>query len=88
MGHLEHIAAKNSSDESARAKGYLKEMTTANFVMMLQAMVDIFEVTSELSKVFQRDDLLVTDVYQEVEICVIKLEALKHEPRQKLKVRY
>jgi hypothetical protein len=74
------VAARSSTDEAARAKGYLKDLMSIKFVMMLHAMVDILSITAELSQAYQRSDLLVTDVYQEAETATIKLESLKHEP--------
>ena len=84
--HLEHAASRNSSDEAAKAKGYLREVSSVKFVMMLHAMCDIFEITASLSEVFQQDDLLLTDVYGKVETHVLRLEELKHERGPKLKV--
>lgn len=49
-------------------------------------MVDIMNILSDLSKVFQRSNLLVSEVYQEAEIHMIKLEELRHMPGEHLKV--
>lgn len=56
------------------------------FVFMLHAMCDILEITSSLSRVFQKDNLLVTEVYFEVEAHILRLEALKHEHGPMMKV--
>jgi hypothetical protein len=87
VAHLEHVAARNSSEESARAKGYLRGMTTIKFVTLLHSMVDILDITSSLSKVFQQSNLLISEVYPETEIHLLKLEELKHRPGQNLQVR-
>ena len=84
--HLEHAASRNSSDEAAKAKGYLREVSSVKFVMMLHAVCEIFEITASLSEVFQQDDLLLIEVYGKVETHVLRLEELKHERGPKLKV--
>lgn len=75
--HLEHVASRGNKEEAARAKGYLKTLTSVQFIMMLHSMLDILSILSCLSQIFQRDDLLTLDVLEETQLCLIKLLDLK-----------
>lgn len=84
--HLEHVASRSYSDEAANPKGYLCEVSSVKVVMMLHAICEILEITSSLSELLQRDELMVTEAYGKVETHLLCLEELKHEQGPKLKV--
>lgn len=84
--HLEDVSSQKSGEEAARAKGYLKELKSVKFVAMLHSMIDILSVLADLSKVFQQRDLLVFDVYPQVEAHLLQLEEMKLEHGPQLKV--
>jgi len=78
--HFEHAASRNSSDEAAKAKGFLRDMLTVKFVHFLHHLTDCMVVLSSLSKTFQKTDIISSDVITNLEAHLMKLQDLKTNP--------
>lgn len=78
VSHMEN-SSNGQGEEAAKVKGYLKEITSQRFVSMLYFMKDVLKQLSDLSKQFQDNRLILTDVVAKLEVCLLHLEELKHE---------
>lgn len=74
--HLEEVAT-GDSEKAAKAKRLHKEVTSVNFLKQLHLMLDVLEVLGELSRFFQTDNLLVFEVQEGIDDCVMKLMDIK-----------
>ena len=74
--HLQHKTGSTGED-SARAKGILKQLLSQRFVKHLYFLLDVMKILSDLSKSFQQDQLCITDVVATLETSMTLLEELK-----------
>ena len=70
--HLEHVSSDKQHEYSARAKGYLKHILTTKFVKTLYVFLDFMPLISAISKIFQKDELLVLNIEEELLNVVIR----------------
>ena len=62
LGHLEHAAFANKTEESGKAKKLLHEMKSARFMKYMHLMMDYLEIITATSKTFQKNKLLIMEV--------------------------
>lgn len=82
--HLEDIAS-GKDETAARATGLLKEMKTLKFVTVLHFMLDFLAALSVVSRIFQLEDSLVSEVCRTIETGAQKVLKLKEKPGKNLK---
>ena len=84
--HLEHRHTEGTrAEDSNRAKGYHKEITTVTFIKMLYFLLDFLPAIARLSKIFQKEEFLIFEIQDVVERAVIELSALKLHPGTNMK---
>lgn len=74
--HLEDIAIKKG-DEAAMAKGMLKKLKSFRFVLTAHFLIDFLEIFDQLSLIFQKKDILLSQVNCHVERSIYCLETLR-----------
>lgn len=77
--HTEDAAGRASQDASTRGKALNihKEITTVRFVKMLHFMLDLLDVITATSKIFQREKLTIPEVPDIIQETTMKLTSLK-----------
>ncbi|XP_070550824.1 zinc finger protein 862-like [Ptychodera flava] len=76
--YLQHNAtAGNRADDANRGKGFLKGITSIRFLKMMFFLLDYLPIVSDLSRAFQLEDLLITELPDKLEQTVVRLNALK-----------
>ena len=80
VGHLQEEAEGKKS--GATAKGFLKVITIVRFVSLLPFLADLFAQLSRLSKAFQNNDLVVSDLPSLIQSTRKKLVMLRGGPRK------
>lgn len=79
--HVEHRNVEGTRAEDAnRAKAYHKHLTSVSFIKMLYFLLNFLPVLARLSKVFQREEILIFEIPDVVESAVVELSALKAQP--------
>ncbi|XP_048246220.1 zinc finger protein 862-like [Haliotis rufescens] len=79
LNHFESVAA-GRSDQSAKCQGWLRKMKTVSFVKTMCILLDILPILTEVSLVFQKEDLLIIEVPSAIEGLVMKLLNCKIDP--------
>ncbi|XP_067659505.1 zinc finger protein 862-like [Haliotis asinina] len=77
--HFETVAT-GRTEQSSKAKGWLAKIKTVTFIKTLFILLDVLPLLTEVSLVFQKEDLLVTTLSQEIEGVMLKLTQLKVQP--------
>ncbi|XP_052241384.1 zinc finger protein 862-like [Dreissena polymorpha] len=80
IGHLEHAASANKTEESGKAKKLLHEMKSARFVKYLHLMMDYLEIITATSKKFQQNKLLIMEVPDIIKSTTDELTLMIEEP--------
>ncbi|XP_046542299.1 zinc finger protein 862-like [Haliotis rubra] len=79
INHIESVAT-GRTEQSAKAKGWLKKMLTSSFIKVMSVLLDILPILTEVSLLFQTEDLLIIEVSGALEGLILKLMNLKIEP--------
>ncbi|MGH0143914.1 UNVERIFIED_CONTAM: hypothetical protein FKN15_039818 [Acipenser sinensis] len=77
--HLGQVGS-GSDESAAKARKFLAEVTSINFINTLECLRDILEPVSHLSELFQSNDLMLLHVQPTVEQCALRLVELKNDP--------
>ncbi|XP_078518519.1 zinc finger protein 862-like, partial [Lissotriton helveticus] len=81
--YLEHLAT-GTDEYSNKAKGLLHDMKSEKFLYFLHFMIDFTELLQQVSKAFQQDDTLISEVARRIEVLQQKLILLKTKPGKAL----
>ncbi len=90
VSHLTNVAAgtpgHNQDTREIKAGAYLKEITSPKFLYMLHFLIDVLQIVKKLSLSFQSDDLLIFEVPEKIQACIVSLLALKSIPGPTMKI--
>ena len=74
--HLEALAASKHK-HADKAKGLLPKITSVKFVKYLHYLLDFLLPCSIVSKTFQKEDILISDIPRSLNKCISSLEKLR-----------
>ncbi len=90
VSHLTNVAAgtpgHNQEVREIKAGAYLKDITSPKFLYTLHFLIDVLEIVKKLSLTFQSDDLLIFEVPEKIQACIVSLLALKSIPGPNMKI--
>ena len=64
--HLQETDSRGKGDDAAKARGWLRKITTKKFILHIALYLDILGELSHLSLLFQKDSLSIPDVIEAV----------------------
>lgn len=76
--HLEELS-NSSGEESATAKGLLKDLKTYRFVIFVHFLLDFLKIFNSLSLLFQKSNQFLPSINMHVQKALLKLEELKNK---------
>lgn len=80
--------ASQNATTKGKASSIHKEITTMRFVKMLHFMLDLLDVITETSKIFQREKLTIPEVPDVIHETTMKFTSLKQHMGEQSKVFY
>ena len=82
--HCESVAANSNHDRKEECEGVLGFLTSVKFLKMVMFMLDLHGICQVLSKLFQREDLLIIEVAPLLNKAYLALENLRGGKGQRM----
>ncbi len=76
VNHLGAVAT-GTSEQSAKAKGWLRKILTVSYIQVVHILQDVLPILTDVSLMFQAENLLIIDVPRQLEGLMRRLMNLK-----------